>query len=132
MIRRIFYVVFASVYSSIVFVTLVLCLCLWFFGPLLALGEWRPFDTVFARAMTISILGFLAIFSIILIIFLRRRRNRKMTEDIVSSVDSGPDEDDVVKGELDEMKGKLRLALVMLRKSKLGQKHLYELPWYVM
>ncbi len=37
-----------------------------------------------------------------------------------------------MKAELGDLRDKLRQALVKLRKSKPGRKHLYELPWYVM
>ncbi|MFL4472366.1 type VI secretion system membrane subunit TssM [Tateyamaria armeniaca] len=41
------------------------------------------------------------------------------------------DENELVKAELGELKGKMREALTALRKSKLGRRSLYELPWYV-
>jgi type VI secretion system protein ImpL len=37
-----------------------------------------------------------------------------------------------LRAEIEEVREKLRKALATLRKSKLGRRHLYELPWYVM
>ena len=123
--------IFASFYTAVVFVTLVLTGCLWWFGPMLAFGERRPFDGVTARVVTISIVWFLAILWMILVAWRRRRRDRKMADDIVATVDTDSG-DDMVKAELGDLRDKLRTAMVQLRKSKLGRKHLYELPWYVM
>ncbi|MFN3825120.1 MAG: type VI secretion system membrane subunit TssM [Pseudorhodobacter sp.] len=132
MIRRYIFPLFKSAYTAILFTTLILAICLWYFGPMIGSDEWRPFDAVRSRLITIGIMFGLALLMMLLIFLLRRRRNRKLTEEIVASVDEGADGDDVVKGELDEMRQKLKEALTLLRKSKLGRKSLYELPWYVM
>ena len=47
--------IFASTVGVIFFVTLILSLCLWYFGPMLAIGEWRPFDSILSRIITIAI-----------------------------------------------------------------------------
>jgi type VI secretion system protein ImpL len=132
MINRYILPLFRSAYTAILFTTLILSVCLWFFGPMLGGGSFYPFESTFSRLVTIGCMWGFAFFLVLLIFFLRRRRNKKLTEDIVSSVDSASEEDDVVKSELDEMRLKLKQALVTLRKSKLGTKSLYELPWYVM
>ncbi|MDN5788779.1 MAG: type VI secretion system membrane subunit TssM, partial [Pseudorhodobacter sp.] len=111
----------------------IICVAIWYFGPLLPWGEIYPLETVSARFVTMGVLLGLALLLLLIIFLVRRRRNKKMTDDIVSSVDAGAaEEDDVLKGELEEMRGKLKTALITLRKSKLGRKSLYELPWYVM
>tara|TARA_R110002096_G_scaffold313791_3_gene508076 strand:+ start:1527 stop:5111 length:3585 start_codon:yes stop_codon:yes gene_type:complete len=132
MLNRYILPLFRSAYTAIIFTTLILSVGLWFFGPSLGGGDFYPFESVFSRLVTIAGLWGFALFLVLLIVLLRRRRNRKLTEDIVDSVDSSSGEDDVVQGELDEMRGKLKAALVTLRKSKLGSRSLYELPWYVM
>lgn len=133
MINRFIRPLFRSLYTAILFSTFLICCALWYFGPMLPWGGIYPFETFYARAVATSVLMGIAIFVVLLIFLLRRRRNRKMTDDIVASVEeSGADEDEVLKGEMDEMRGKLKTALTTLRKSKLGRKSLYELPWYVM
>lgn len=105
---------------------------IWFLGPLIALGEARPFESMFGRLITIGVIFFLSLATILLILLRRAKKAKAMEEDIVESVDEDADEDDeLVKAELGELKGKLREAMAALRKSKLGRKSLYELPWYV-
>ncbi|MGR3321332.1 MAG: type VI secretion system membrane subunit TssM [Pseudooceanicola sp.] len=105
----------------------------WFLGPLIAFGDWHPLDSVIARIITIGVIFLLALSILLLIILRRSRRDKVMAEEIVETVDDGSDEEDeLVKAELGELKGKLKEAMVALRKSKLGRRHLYELPWYVM
>lgn len=124
---------FRSLYTAILFSTFLICAALWYFGPLLPWGGIYPLETFYARAVTTGTLMGIAILLVLIIFLVRRRRNRKMTDDIVASVDeTGSGEDDVLQGEMEEMRGKLKSALTLLRKSKLGRKSLYELPWYVM
>lgn len=102
--------------------------CLWYFGPLFHWGEWRPLDTVTARVVAIAIVAALAFLIMLLRWVIRRRRNRKMEEDL-TAVEAAPD---MTAQELTELRDKMKEALGTLRKSKLGRRHLYELPWYVM
>lgn len=132
MLRRFFYWVARSTYAMIWVVTLIICGCLWFYGPFLASGDFAPFDEPMDRLFWIACLLGFALFLTLLIMFVRWRRNRKLTRDIVDSTAVGEDElEDGVKSEADEMRAKLRLALTQLRRSKMGSKSLYELPWYV-
>jgi type VI secretion system protein ImpL len=131
MIRRFLYWTLRSTYAMLWVATIALCICLWMFGPFLIWGEWQPFADPIDRIIGICALLGLTLIITILIWYLRRRRDRKMTTDIVASTE-GPDEDDGIKSEADEMRQKLRTALAQLRKSKMGSRSLYELPWYVM
>ena len=108
-------------------------LLIWFLGPLLGFGEFHPWDSPVARLITIGVIVLLALTAILLIIMRRAKREKQMEEDIVESLDddASSEEDELVKAELMELKGKLKEALGALRKSKLGKKSLYELPWYV-
>ncbi|MCV2864487.1 type VI secretion system membrane subunit TssM [Albidovulum sediminicola] len=101
---------------------------IWYFGPLFHWGDWRPLDSVMSRAITIAAMFVIAFLIMTLRWFLRRRRNRKMEEDL-TSVEAEPD---MTAQELAELRDKMKTALGALRKSKLGRRHLYELPWYVM
>ncbi|KIC47739.1 type VI secretion system membrane subunit TssM [Tateyamaria sp. ANG-S1] len=118
--------------ATTIIVALAFCLVVWFLGPLLGFGEVHPLDSPFARLITIAVVLLLALTTILLILMRRSKRAKQMEEDIVSSVDTVDDDDELVKAELSELKGKLKEALVTLRKSKLGRRSLYELPWYVM
>ncbi|MEL6466891.1 MAG: type VI secretion system membrane subunit TssM [Pseudomonadota bacterium] len=108
-------------------------IAVWFLGPLIGFGESHPWDSVIARLITIGVILLLALTTLLLIVLRRSKQAKDMEEDIIESVDTDTDEDDeLVKAELGELKGKLKEAMAALRKSKLGRRSLYELPWYVM
>ncbi|MEL6205850.1 MAG: type VI secretion system membrane subunit TssM [Pseudomonadota bacterium] len=108
--------------------TLILSLCLWFFGPLLGFGETRPLDGIWTRGIVIGVLWLVVILFLIIRAIRIRRRNNALAEEIVA-VDP---RDEAVADELKELSDKLKRAMARLRKSKSGRRHLYELPWYVM
>lgn len=120
------------VLGTLNFVILVLAVifsaCTWYLGQLIHWGDWRPLDTVTARIITIAVIMTLAILIMILRWWIRRRRNRKLEEDLVSA----EPEPDMTQQEIADLRDKLKGALATLRKSKVGRRHLYELPWYVM
>lgn len=131
MIRNWMRKIFGSVGLTII-AALCLCVFLWFLGPYIGFGQSYPFESVIARIIGVGVVTLLAL-TFLLIVFMRRaKRDKDMADDIVDSVDDGDEEDELVQAELGELKGKLKQALAALRKSKLGRKHLYELPWYVM
>ncbi|MEO0914141.1 MAG: type VI secretion system membrane subunit TssM, partial [Pseudomonadota bacterium] len=114
--------------AIILYVALALCLAIWFFGPLIAIGETRPFDGVLSRAITIGVLALLAIVTASIMIWRRAKRDKDMAEDIVAAEETS---DEVVTAELGDLRGKLRTAIGQLRRAKKGGGHLYELPWYI-
>lgn len=107
---------------------------IWFLGPILGFGGFHPWDSPVARLITIGVIILVALSTILVILMRRAKREKKMEDDIVDSVDEDAEtaENELVKAELMELKGKLKDALTTLRKSKLGKRSLYELPWYVM
>ncbi|MDK3074803.1 type VI secretion system membrane subunit TssM [Sedimentitalea sp. JM2-8] len=130
MIRRIFRVLFGTIYSVLVIVAIILSLCVWYFAPFIGGETWRPFDGVLSRVLTIAGLWVFFLLLMGLIFWLRRRKARNMGEEIAETVDTGPE--DVSSEELGELRGKFKSAIAELRKSKNGRRHLSELPWYVM
>jgi len=120
---------FTSIYFGLFFAAFVLSLLVWYLGPLIGNDQVRPFGSVMTRLLMVGL--FALIFGGIgLGIFLsRRKRETRMTEEIAASVDAG---DDLVGGEISELRDKLKTAMSELRKSKNGRKHLNELPWYIM
>lgn len=119
--------------TATLLMALAFSILIWFLGPYIGFGDSHPWDSAIARMITIAIIFLLALGVILLILLRRSKREKQMEEDIVDSIDDdSDDEDELVKAELGELKGKLKEALVALRKSKLGRKSLYELPWYVM
>lgn len=130
MIRKYIFPLFKSIYTVLIIVAAILSACIWFFAPWIGGETWRPFDSITSRVVTISILWFLFLSLIIFIFWRRRRRDKKMTEDIAETVDTP--EDDIIGEEIGELRGKFKTAMAELRKSKNGRRHLSELPWYVM
>jgi type VI secretion system protein ImpL len=131
MLRRWVFPLFKNVYTFLLLMTVILAVLLWFFGDLIAWGDWRPYAELWPRIVTIIWMFGICFTLMIIIRLIRWRRNRKMTEEIVSST-ADPDEGDAVTAEVAELREKLKVALTSLRKSKLGSRSLYELPWYIM
>lgn len=128
---------FFGAYGILGVTALMLCAVIWFLGPIIAFGDAHPFETTFARLLTIGIILFLTLMIMLIIALVRARRERRMTEEIVEVEEDPADEaDEAVKAELADMKTRMREALKLLRKSKLGGKgrsqKLYQLPWYLM
>ena len=116
-----------------IIVTVILSLCLWFLGGFLGFGEARPFDSVLGRLVGLAVLWLFALILILIFLIRGKKKDEQLTEEIVTAAqpEMVGEEDEVVTAELGEMRDKLRQALTLLRKSKFGRKHLYELPWYV-
>lgn len=116
-----------------IMVALGFSLATWFLGPLIGMGDVYPFDSIVSRLIAIGVIVLIALSVILLILIRRSKRDKDMVEDIVESVDdTASEENELVKAELGELKGKLKTALTALPKSKFGRKNLYELPWYLM
>ena len=121
--------IFASLLFALLFFGLALSLVIWFFGPLLMLGSWQPFGSVFAQIMWIIGIWVFVFLVLITRWLLRRRRENKMGDEMVAEDDD--EDDDAVKEELKEMRTRMKDALKTLRKSKLGGRSIYQLPWYI-
>ena len=122
--------IFASLTFAMLFMALAFSLSIWFFGPMLFLGSWQPFGTVFAQVAWIIGIWVFVFFVLILRWALRRRREKKMGEEMVAEADEDED-DDAVKEELKDMRARMKEALKTLRKSKRGGRSIYQLPWYI-
>ncbi|RYH09356.1 type VI secretion system membrane subunit TssM [Tropicimonas sp. IMCC6043] len=123
---------FISAYFVIFMVTLILSLTFWLLSPLIGGEEWQPFAGYLWRGIVVGVMWFIAILWIVILAIVRARRDKNLAEEIVESAAADVDpNDEIVQAELDEMKTKLRGAITQLRKSKMGRRHLYELPWYV-
>lgn len=132
MIRR-FLRILGSGISITLMVALGFSLLVWFLGPLISIGEAVPWASTLSRLITIGIFVLLSLTAILIIVLRGARKEKTMAEDIVETADTTTDDDsELVQEELGELKGKLKTAMTALRKSKLGRRSLYELPWYVM
>lgn len=105
-------------FSGIILVALLI----WFIGPYLALGDFRPFDTVLHRAVAIAITAL--IWGTVL--FVRWRRSESASERLGSAIAAGGTGDEAAE----ELRRRFEEAIQYLRQSR-KRGNLYELPWYV-
>ncbi|QPH54100.1 type VI secretion system membrane subunit TssM [Pontivivens ytuae] len=134
MFRRYIYYFFGPIGVLIAF-TLVTSVSIWYLGPLIAVGDIRPFDRQADRLIAIALLTAITVITILVILLRRRYRDREMTEAITANAAPVEQTDEAVTAELSEMRQRMTDALKFLRKSRLGgrfgTRSLYQLPWYI-
>ena len=96
---------------------------IWFAGPLIAIGESVPLDSVFVRLLIIGILAAI-LFTWWLVAFLIRRRGQKALERAMTA-------DAPASGDGSELAERMTGALATLKKTAGRKSYLYDLPWYV-
>ncbi|WP_109450663.1 type VI secretion system membrane subunit TssM [Azospirillum sp. TSH64] len=116
---------------------LVLCLLVWFVGPLVAIGDARPLEADLVR------------FAVVLVVLvawgvanmLALSRAKKTEAELVEAVTGGADAGgggggDAAAAEVATLKERLDETVALLRKSNAkggrGRRFLYEMPWYMM
>jgi type VI secretion system protein ImpL len=113
------------------------CALLWFGGPLLALGTWRPLDPQLNRLLAIVIV--LAIWAAYTLYehFRARERGRQLMTNL-SAPATGADRQALEEAQGEEiaaLRGRFEEALHLLKKTskkgRLNSAFMYELPWYV-
>lgn len=110
---------------------LALSLLIWFGGPLIAIAEYVPLQSISARLFTIILV--LLVFSVSKIYRLMQqsKRDEKMADELIdSSSDSNSSE---VNEEITTLKTRMNEAIELLKDVKLFKgKNIYQLPWYIM
>ena len=107
----------------------VLIVLIWFFGPLMGIGETHPFDSAVARLIAIGVLLALWLLVNLLTVYKRSRREKALVAEVAA-----PDTNAAASAEEVAVLGeRLREALQRLKKlpGKKGRGRLYELPWYM-
>jgi type VI secretion system protein ImpL len=115
----------------------VLCLAIWFIGPLFAFSEWRPFESVIHRVLVIGlILGYLFVKK--LISFWHSRRINARFIDALSNKGMSQTSNNMA---IDELSRNFTLAMNHLKNTAAGsrsgifsgfsQRFVYQFPWYV-
>lgn len=103
-----------------------LCVVIWFYGYLVALGDFKPLGTVQARLIAIGIIVAVWLVYIIVTIY----RGRKQDKELVDSIEREALANR--QAEIGEIQNRLKEALALLRrvtKKRFG--YIYDLPWYV-
>ena len=109
---------------------IVLIVMVWFFGPLLGIGQMHPLDSDIARFIAIAALIVLWIIGNLLRTLSVKRHEKKLEE-----VVTAPDKDAIASAEeVALLSERLRTAVQALKKAPGGRrerKRLHELPWYM-
>jgi type VI secretion system protein ImpL len=109
---------------------LVLSALIWWVGPLLALGKWRPFDGVWERVLVIVVLWLAWIGRQVWRAVRQRRANQALLQGLSSGTSAIDHESEVLNQRFREAIDKLKSAGKGKRWAG-GASSLYELPWYV-
>lgn len=120
-----------------------LVLAIWVIGPLVAVGEWRPLDTVRSRSIVTGSLLMLIVASIAW----RRWRARSGNEKLASQLAAAPPAAGAESADMAAIRQRFEAALHTLRSARFGTRaatgglarraqrwtgrYLYELPWYL-
>jgi len=101
------------------------CALIYFAGPLIAIGDWRPFENYIVREIAILVVA-AAFASVMAVNWTRRKKaTARIAEGIAAS--------DKVEDDTDVLKDRMKDALATLKKASGGKSDfLYDLPWYVL
>jgi type VI secretion system protein ImpL len=120
--------IFLSRLALTILGVLIIALLIWFIGPLIGLGDYRPFESALARAFAIVVVIAIAGFLYLLSRLGGQRQNNQMAAAVAATSEVG-------KEEVQELSGRLKEALDLLKKSRFagsnGRRFLYQLPWYI-
>lgn len=114
---------------------LLLAIIIWFFGPLLGVGEMHPLASPLVRILTI--VGIVVLWLVLnLIRELRQSRKDKELVDAVAATPGESAESTASAEEVALLSDRLKEALHTLKRARLGRgwfgrRYLYELPWYM-
>jgi type VI secretion system protein ImpL len=107
---------------------LALSLLIWFFGPLIGIGQAHPFDSELVRIIAVVALLVVWLVMNLMHALHAARKDRSIAQEVVSA----PDADTTASAEeVAALRSKLKDALNSLKKARLGGKRLYQLPWYM-
>ena len=118
---------------------------LWFVGPMVAIGDWRPLDSERARWLTTGVLLFIVAAIIAWQLWRANRGNAKVVDQLMAAPAGGPGKTQD-SADLAAVRQRFEEALATLRQARFGNdkaggfkglaarlsgRYLYELPWYV-
>jgi type VI secretion system protein ImpL len=123
---------------------LLLFLVIWIVGPLVAVGEWRPLESPGARWLTMLLILLLVGLRMAWQAWRAKRSNEKVVNQLLEAAPAAPGSTEAA--EVKVLRERFEAALQTLRNarfasakgnwwdtasSRLGQRYLYELPWYI-
>jgi type VI secretion system protein ImpL len=108
-----------------------LCLGIWYFGPLIAVGTATPLEGEMTRLIAIGVVVILWLVSILIALIRAARRNQMFVTELARPVEKAPARPG--EANIAEVSGKFAEVLAQVKRSKLGRgKFLRDMPWYVM
>jgi len=116
-------------FISIIWVAAI-CVVIWFYGYMLAYGDFKPLASVNARLIAIGIVLAVWIGYLVYSLIRDRRRDDKLVEGIER--DAAAEAAASQQAEVGEIHTRLKEALALLRRvTRRRFGYIYELPWYV-
>jgi type VI secretion system protein ImpL len=110
-------------------VTLLLIgLFIWFFLPYVAVGEFKPFESILGRAIAFGVVMLLWGFKWLLRAFKAQRASMKLAKQVVQQEDPARAR---ASGDQKQLQQSFSQAIDALQASKKGRLNLYTLPWYI-
>lgn len=108
---------------------LALSALIWFLGPLIAIGESRPFEPVWLRVTLLVLLWGIWLAIVLWRAWRRRRTNAVLLQGLAAGPSASDKEAQLLAKRFDEAVSRLKAARG--RRWWGGGQYLYELPWYV-
>lgn len=113
----------------------ILAALIWYFGPMIRIGDLAPLVPVLNRVITIVVIFLLWLLVRVFKAWRNRRKSEQISNDLAAATDGAGDADrEQSEEEMAEIRGRFEDALKTLKKSRVGGKRtrsIYQLPWYI-
>jgi type VI secretion system protein ImpL len=108
---------------------LLIGLIIWFLGPYIAIGDFKPFESLLGRAIALAVVMLLWGFKWLFRAFKAQRASANLAKQVVRP----PEDPGSARASADakQLQQRFSEAIDALQKSKKGQVNLYALPWYI-
>ena len=103
-------------------------LAIWFLGPYIALGDFKPFESIVGRAIALGVVMLLWGFKWLVRAFKAQRATAKLAKQVVRQEDPASAR---ASADAKQLQQRFTEAIDALQKSKKGRLNLYALPWYI-
>jgi Ni2+-binding GTPase involved in maturation of urease and hydrogenase len=108
---------------------LLIGLIIWFLGPYIAIGDFKPFESLIGRAIALAVVMLLWGFKWLFRAFKAQRASANLAKQVVRPAeDPGSAR---ASADAKQLQQRFSEAIDALQKSKKGQVNLYALPWYI-
>ena len=123
---------------------LILSILIWFIGPIIAIGEWRPFAPAWVRWSLIAVIWLLWFIKLFIRWWRERNVNAALLNQLAKMQSTGKPQDGKAAGseEVAELNKRFKDASEILKKTRftstekggflsgLSKQYVYQLPWY--